>query len=172
MKHIKFLMGALLALVLINISLADDAKAAPEPEQWVLSLGGVGATGTDSDGETAFGIDLSIGRTGHLLLPLEGGLRQSFSYATEGEDTALLSTRGYLDVTLLDFKGFDLFVGGNIGLLYGNTEPEWGLSPEAGLRFWLKKDVAILGRVEYPYDLTNGEWDDTLKYFLGFQVKF
>jgi hypothetical protein len=53
MKHkLITLLGALFALVL-NISLAGDVtNAPPVPEQWVLTLGGVGATGTDSAGDT------------------------------------------------------------------------------------------------------------------------
>jgi hypothetical protein len=66
----------------------------------------------------------------------------------------------------------DLFGGANVGITYGNTKPLWGVAPEAGLRFWLKKDVAVVTRVEYPYDITNAEWSDTLRYFLGFMLKF
>jgi hypothetical protein len=147
-------------------------KPAVVPEQWTLSLGGSGATTTTGDSQTIFGTDLSLGRTGHLLLPLEGGLRQSFGYDSRDDGSVLFSTRLYLDATLLSYKKLDLFAGGSFGLTYGNTKPLWEAGPEAGLRFWLKKDVALLGRVEYPFDLDNGRSNDFLRYFLGIQAKF
>lgn len=168
------LLVSLIALCACSV-LAQETfslKPAEVPEQWTLSLGGSGATTTTGDSESIFGADISFGRTGHLLLPLEGGIRQSFGYDSSGEGTTLFTTRLYLDATLLSYKKLDLFAGGSAGLTYGNTKPLWEAGPEAGLRFWLKKDVAVLGRVEYPFDLDNGRSKDFLRYFLGLQVKF
>lgn len=171
----------ILSLVLLTCvaAFAADTNAVlkidkPAPaEQWVLSLGGSGSTTTTGNSESLFGADISIGRTGHLLLPLEGGLRQGFYYNSAADDNeTLFSTKGYLDVTVLTYKKLDLFAGGSVGLTYGNTKPIWTAGPEAGLRFWIKKDVSILGRVEYPFDLDNSRAEDVLKYFLGLQVKF
>lgn len=166
---VAFALCAVGALAQTELTL--KAETAPA-EQWVLSLGGSGSTTTTGDSQSLFGADISIGRTGHLLLPLEGGLRQSFGYDSRDDGTTLFTTRGYLDATLFTYKKLDLFAGGSVGLTYGNTKPLWEAGPEAGLRFWIKKDVSILGRVEYPFDLDNARSKDFLRYFLGLQVKF
>ncbi len=173
-KSYKVIVGAFCALLLaVSAAFAADtvkAAAAPVSEQWTVSLGGVGSTATVGDGQTDFGVDLSIGRTGKLFLPLEAGVRQGVVF--ESNDI-VLNTSLYADWTLFSVKKtVDVFAGANLGLVYGDTKPVWDLAPEAGLRVWVKKDVAVLARVEYPYDLTNGEWVDALRYFLGFSVRW
>lgn len=181
-KFTKWIVGALCALALVTSTFAATntvatAKAPAQTvqaESWVLTLGGVGAQSTDA-ATGGFGLDLSVGRTGHLLFPLEAGLRQNVTFAdVEGETTTLFTTRLYSDWTLVSLfdKKVDLFGGGAVGLTYGNTKPLWEIAPEAGARWWVKKDVAIVGRVEVPWNLENWEFKDTLRYFLGFQVKF
>jgi hypothetical protein len=165
---LKISLVALLALCAFTTIQAADTP----PEVWTLSLGGSGATATSGDSTTAFGAELDLGRTGHLLLPVHGGLRQTFNYNSveDGEDSTIFSTKAYLDATLFNYKKLDLFAGANVGLAYGDTKPDWGIAPEAGLRFWIKEGVAIVTRVEYPYNLTDGRWNDTLRYFLGFRI--
>ena len=144
-----------------------------DDQQWTFMIGGGGATGLKSDSETAFGLNLQLGRTAQLLLPFEYGIRQSIGFATQGEDTTLLTTKAYADWTLLSYKKVDLFAGGNVGLTYGNTSPLWTAAPETGLRFWLKKDVAIEGRVEFPFDLNDGaKFQDAMTYTVGLKLKF
>lgn len=172
MKTIKCLL-VIAALAAITVqtqagSFSEFLAKAPG-EEWTLSLGGNGATTTTGDSQSIFGAEISLGRTGHLLLPLEAGLRQSFSYDS---NDVLFGTKLYSDATLLKLGVVDLFAGANVGLTYGNTTPVWEVAPEAGLRLWIKEDVAILGRVDYPYDISGGAWRDTLRYFLGLQVKF
>lgn len=148
----------------------ETVKSAPEA--WVVSLGGSGAQSTDVS-EGGFGIDLSIGRTGHLLLPLEAGIRQSVIFTDVNSDaTTLFTTKVYGDWTLLTVKRLDVFAGANAGLTYGDTTPQWEIAPEAGVRLWVKDDVAILARAETPWNPDGWEYKDTVRYFLGFQVKF
>lgn len=173
-KTTTWIVGILCAaslLVTPAVLAADDVVSTPvAAEAWTVSLGGVGSTVTSGDTATAFGADLSIGRTGNLLLPVEGGIRQGVSY--DGDSTTLGTTKVYLDWTLFTVKTVDVFVGGNAGVTYGNTKPQWEIAPEAGVRWWLKDDVAVLARAEYPFDLDGWDQKDTLRYFLGFQVKF
>lgn len=185
MKFAKIIIAVLSALTLsvssfaadktvgaTNAPVAVETVAAPAPANaWVVSLGGSGDTVTSGDSKTAFGADLSVGRTGHLLLPLEAGVRQGISYNT----TAVYSTRVYADWTVLSLaqKTVDVFAGANIGLTYGDIQAAWTAAPEAGLRWWVKKDVAVLARAEFPFQLNDtADYTDTIKYFLGFQVKF
>ena len=172
-KYTNWLVGAFCAVALLTTPavFAADGVSDPVPaEAWTVSLGGVGSTVTSGDTATVFGVDLSIGRTGNLLLPVEGGIRQGVSY--DGDSTTLGTTKVYLDWTLFTVKTVDVFVGGNAGVTYGNTKPQWEIAPEAGFRLWLKDDVAVLGRAEYPFDLDGWAEKDTLRYFLGLQVKF
>lgn len=163
-KTTKWIASTLCALALV----ASTAFAADNGE-WTLSLGGAGSTVTTENGVTSGGADLSIGHTGKLLLPLEAGVRQGFLY--NGSD-AIFNTGIYADFTLLTVKKVDVFAGGNVGVTYGNTPALWTIAPEAGLRWWLKDDVAVLARAEVPFDLSGWEYKDSFRYFLGFQVKF
>ena len=172
-KITKLLVGTLCAvsLLMAPAAFADDVATPVPAESWVLSLGGVGSTVTSGDTETVAGVNLSVGRYGEVILPVEFGLRQSVAY--DGDDT-LLTTAVYNDWTLFTVKkvNLDLFVGGNVSLTYGNTKPEWSIAPEGGLRWWVKDDVAVLARIEAPFDLDGWEFRDTLSYTVGFQVKF
>jgi hypothetical protein len=151
--------------------LLDQPKV--DAPSWVFGVGGSGATGLNSDSETAFGLNLQLGRTAQLVLPFEYGVRQSIGFATEGEDTTLFTTKLYADWNLLSYKKVDLFAGGNVGLTYGNTSPLWTAAPETGLRFWLKKDVAIEGRLEFPFDIgDNAKFNDAMTYTIGLKVRF
>lgn len=157
---------------LTALTLASVADNQPTDDYgWVVSLGGSGSTVTVEDHDTAIGADLSVGYTGKLLLPLEGGIRQGFSY----DNSAVFSTKAYADFTLFSFanKAFDVFVGGNVGIAYGDIQAAWTAAPEGGLRWWVKKDVAVLVRAEAPFQLDDGfRFTDNVRYFLGFQVKF
>jgi len=169
-KYTKWIVGVFCAVALLMapvVMVGDDSAPA---ENWVLSLGGVGATVTDPS-DTVFGVDLAVGRTGKFILPNEFGLRQSFGYAN---DDVTLNTRLYNDWTLytVEKANLDLFAGVAVGLQYGNQKPSWEIAPEAGLRWWLKDDVAVLARAELPWDLDGWDFKDTVRYFLGFQVKF
>ena len=82
-KITTWIVGILCAaslLVTPAVLAADDVVSTPvAAEAWTVSLGGVGSSVTSGDTATVFGADLSVGRTGKLLLPIEGGLRQSIS---------------------------------------------------------------------------------------------
>lgn len=180
-KLTKWIVGAICALALFTSTFAADtntvatAKTAPAPtvqaENWVLTLGGVGSTLTGNDTTSAFGVDLSLGYRSQWLFPTETGIRQSVGY---NDDDWTFNTRIYNDWTLVSLfnKKVELFGGGAVGLQYGNQKPSWEIAPEAGIRLWMKKDVAIIGRAEVPWDLAEWEFKDTVRYFLGFQVKF
>jgi hypothetical protein len=180
-------MIAIIAVLVLSIGLVTAAQTAPAvnttaitappvatapADAWVMTLGGVGATKTSGTAATGFGFDISLGKQGKLIFPLEAGVRQNFTYAAS--DNVQLATKLYVDWTVLQYKKLDVFVGASGGALYGNTPLNWSLGPEAGARVWIKKDVAIVGRVEYPFSVTgnNVRNDDTLKYFLGLAVKF
>ena len=182
MKFIKTIIAGLSALALsVSVMAADktvEAAKAPVAVEtkstdyaWVVSLGGAGTTATVGDHETAVGADISIGHTGTLLLPVEVGVRQGVSY----DSTAVFATKVYSDWTLVSLaqNTLDVFAGANVGVVYGDVQASWTAAPEAGLRWWVKQDVAVLVRAEAPFQLDSGaEFTDSVRYFIGFQVRF
>jgi hypothetical protein len=142
-------------------------------ENWTFGIGGVGSTSTKGDGLSAFGLGLDIGRTGKLLLPIQTGVRQSISYLNDEGSQTLLTTAIYNDWTFLTFKSIELFGGANVACTYGNTKPLWVLAPEAGTRWNVKDDVAIVGRIQYGFDLNNNaRQQNALGYQIYVQFKF
>lgn len=172
MKNNKYIISALSAVLLTTSVFADDHATTATKElaaqHWVISLGGVGATDTKNS-TTPFGVDLSIGRTGEFLLPNELGIRQGIAHA---DSSTTFNTRLYNDWTLITVAKLEVFAGGAIGFQYGDNSDEWEIAPEAGFRWWLKPDVALLARAELPWNLENWVFQDTVRYFVGFSVRF
>lgn len=167
---LKKLITTVVCLTALTLTSVSDTQSSDD-YRWVVSLGGTGSTKTVADHNTTVGADLSVGYIGKLLLPVEGGVRQGFSY----DDGAVFSTKPYADFTLFSFanKAFDVFIGGNVGITYGDIQANWTAAPEGGLRWWVKKDVSVLFRTEAPFQLDSGaRFTDNVRYFLGFQVKF
>ena len=148
-------------------------------EQWVVTIGGTGVNDTKFDRTTQYGMDLSLGRTGHLLLPMEAGIRQSINYSDAlnayNKNGVILNTKAYADWTLLSYKRVDLFAGGNIGAIYGNTTLGWEGAPELGIRFNINKNLALIARAEYTFNLascTVSPGQDTIRYFAGLSLRW
>ena len=141
-------------------------------DNWVVSLGGNGNTLTTGNKGTSVGADVSVGRTSKLVFPVEVGIRQGVSY--DGDATTSYTSKLYSDWTVLSLANgvVDVFAGGNAGVSYGKGAPTWVASPEAGVRLWVKQDVNVLLRAEFPFDLDRGRYNQGIQYFLGFQVKF
>jgi len=179
MKCIKTLVGVFSAAVL----LVSAAYAAPstnavvaEPTgalaDWAVSLSGKGATSTGDNSDSAIGAEIQLGHSGNLVLPLEAGVRQSISYSDVSGASWLLGTKVYSDWTLIKVGNLQFDVGGNIGANYGDTKLTWLVAPEVVGRLYLKKDVDVFARLEYPFDLNAGKALDTLVYSLGLRVRF
>ena len=170
----------LLALVMLVAApiVAQTNAAAPAGDKWTLSLGGGGLTTTGDNSQSSFSLSGSLGRTGTFPilfeLPTEFGVRQSINYNSDNGGKTLLDTSVYYDLTVVRlFKDkLDLFLGANFGYTYGNTTPMWRVAPEGGARWWFRDDIAVLARLDYPYDLSNGRMQEILNYFIGLEVKF
>lgn len=181
MKYIKTLVGALLATALL-VTVASAAPstnaplAAPASDlgQWTLSLSGGGSTALGGADKTssAIGGEFQLGHDAKIILPAEVGLRQSIGYSDVNGSSWLLGTKAYTDWTVLKLGNLQFDAGGNIGLTYGNTTPIWTAAPEIVGRLYLKKDVDVFTRVEYPFNLTDGKAENRLTYVLGIRVRF
>jgi len=178
MKYIKTLVAALVATALF-VTAASAATNAPavtasvaNNDAWTLTLAGAGTTSTKGASDTALGAELGIGHTGKLILPLEAGFRQKFSYDSAGNNSYIHQSKVYTDFTVLKFWQLELQAGGNVAYAYGDTAATWTVSPEAVAKLYLKKDVWAFGRVEYPYDLNKSAFQNSLVYTLGLGLSF
>jgi len=157
-----------------NTPVAVQTVSIPAPvSEWVFGVNGGGTTATKDDLGTAFGMTFDIGRTGDMLFPIQFGLRQSLSVVEAKENQTLVTSALYNDWTVFSKNKIDLFAGANVALTYGDTKPLWVIAPEAGVRYWVKNDIAIVGRVQYGFDLSNNfKSQDSLAYTIGLQFKF
>jgi len=167
MKNMIKVVVLMAAMLVAGIGYSQDS--------WVFGLGGSGATSTKSSGGSGFGIGFDLGRTGNLLLPIQTGVRQGLTYANSdanGSQT-LLNTALYNDWTVFTHKALEVFVGANVAATYGNTKPLFTIAPEAGVRLAVKKDVNLVGRVQYGFDLNDhARQQDYISYEVGIQFKF
>ena len=171
----KNVIKMLVAVAVLGLAVSSFAQTNKTENQgsWVLGVGGGGNTATVDNGASAFGLTVDIARTGHLLTPIQTGVRQSIAYVNVDGSQTLLTTVLYNDWTVLTYKRVDLFAGANVGVTYGNTKPLWVLAPEAGLRWLLKEDVALVGRIQYGFDLNNNaHQQNSLGYEVSIQFKF
>ena len=181
MKYIKTLVGAFVAIALLSVSAVSAAGTSTNASSsdvlgpWTFSLSGGGSSAINNDKSTSstVGGEFELGHKGNLILPLEAGVRQSINYSdvTKGSEW-LLSTRAYSDWRLVKLGVLEADAGGNVGPNYGDQKLSWTAAPELVGRIYLKKDVNLFGRIEYPFDLNQGKAEGDLLYKIGLQVRF
>jgi len=174
MKLVKTLLGVLVATSLLTVAMAATTTVADttQPDLWNLSLAGSGVTTTTSDSETAFGVNLQLGRAVTMLLPAEIGVRQGINWISTPDKNAgswAMDTSLYNDWKLLKVGSLELLAGPHVTLAYGNRSLRWSAGPEAEVRLWMKKDVYLFARTQYDVDISDNSWrsQDRLNHFLG-----
>ena len=181
MKLIKTLVGAVVAVALFvsTVSAAPSTNsplttASGDLGAWSLAVAGGGSSALNNDklNNSIVGGTLELGHSGDLVLPLEFGVRQAIGYSDANSSVWTFNTAVFNDWTLIKLGNLEFDAGGNVGYAYGNQIPDWTAGPEVAARLYLKKDVDLFGRVEYPYDLTNGRSEDSLTYKIGLRVRF
>lgn len=180
MNITKTVLGVLFASALFTVAAlgADATSTAPvvptghDLGQWTLSLGGSGTQVTSGDKTFAGGLNISVGHTGDLILPLEFGVRQGVGYSSG--DLWSLNTHVYNDWVLVKLGSLELDLGGNGGAYYGNHPIAWTIAPEAVERLWLTKTVNAYLREEYAFNVsaTGVEAKNALGIEAGLQVRF
>lgn len=173
MKYIKSLIAvlAIFSLVTTSVVAQTNASTSASESQTILTLAGTGQTTTTGEPQTGAGFEISLGKTGKVILPVEIGVRQRVTYITDGNEFDF-GTKIYSDFTLLKLGSLELQAGGNVGATYGDKSLAFSISPEVVGKLFLKEDVFAFVRVEYPYDLTNGRSENRLDYSLGLGVSF
>lgn len=163
----------LISYALLTFTLLAQDKPLFDPDGLSLIIGGNGSVTTKGPTASIFGANASLVQTGTLGLPFQLGIRQTIEHqrADDIGGINIFTTKLFYDVILLKFgRHVDAAVGANCGLLYGNTSPLWQAGPEVGIRWWIRPNAAIVGRIDYPFDLNRGRPMNVLNYFIGFQV--
>jgi hypothetical protein len=182
MKYMKFVMAAIVAAVLLTTTTFAATDPAPvkltapasDLGQWTLSLSGVGASALNGSklNNSTVGGEFELGHSGKFILPLDAGVRQGVGYSDANGSSWQLSTHVFSDWRVVKLGNLELGAGGNVGLSYANQPLKWEASPEVVTRLYLKRDVDLFGRVEYPFDLNAGRSENSLRYTLGIRVRF
>ena len=174
MKTNKLTKWFSLAICLLAMPVIQAASTNDSPGNWVFTLNGAGGTTTSGNSVSTFGTQLGIGYNTHFILPLELGIREGINYSSQDGGGVILATSPYADWTFLKLGIFDVFGGTSIGAVYGNIPLRCQVSPELGSRIWIQKNVAIVGRLQYAFDLnsTSVKAQDVLGYSLGLQIRF
>lgn len=177
MKYIKTAVSMLVAVLFASAVYAAPATNAPvqtTANAWTLSLSGTGASAIKGSklNSSSIGTELELGHNGQFILPVNAGVRQGLSYSDANGSSWTFSTKVYSDWTLIRLGNLELDGGGNVGLNYGNQALLWEAAPEVVARVYLKKDVDLFGRVEYPFNLNPAASENALRYNLGLRVSF
>ncbi len=133
-----------------------------------LTLSGTGTTQTQAARNTTFGAN--VGLDYYLNKNVSVGLIQGYSYGTVQRAETDVNVRYNLPLTVktlevAPFVGVDGIAG------YGNGQPNYAVSPVIGAKVFVKKDVYILGAVNYDIGL-NKATDNAIRYTLGLGVRF
>lgn len=178
MKYIKTLVGVLFATVLFTTAAGAAtnvpvATATQDLGLWTLSVAGGGSTSLNNDGtDTIVGATFEVGHDGKFIVPFVAGIRQNITWSDGNGSNWQFATKLFADVPVLKLGNNVQFdVGANVGILYGNRTLEWVASPESVIRLYLKRDVDLFVRVEYPFSLNEVEALDVLTYGIGLRVR-
>jgi hypothetical protein len=179
MKYIKTLIVSLVAVALLSVTAARAADTSTNSTgyslgPWTLSLSGAGSSALNDAKikSSTVGGEFELGHKGELILPLDAGIRQSISYSDVTGNEWAFGTKAFSDWRIVKLGPVELGAGGNAGINYGNQKSDWTGAPEVVGRLYLKKDVDLFGRVEYPFDLNKAEDLHTLAYKIGLRVRF
>jgi len=184
MKYIKTLVGAFVALTLLTtaVQAAPSTNTTATVQQtvsdlglWTFALSGQGNTTINNSStkvSSNIGAEFQLGYITKIVLPAEVGVRQGIGYADANSASWMLSTKVYSDWKVVRVGNLEADAGVNVGATYGNRPINYTASPEIVGRLYLKKDVNLFARVEYPFDLSAGKSQDNLVYTLGLQVRF
>lgn len=153
---------------------ADDYG--PDQGSWELIIGGSGTN--DQDFDTGSGnINVELGY--YFLEPLEVGVRQQVGMLGGDDDWNFNGSTAVFADYHFDLGAFRPFIGASIGYLYGeNVDETFIAGPEAGLKWYVKDETFIYGRVSYDFffedtdDADDAAEDGRFNYVLGVGFNF
>lgn len=143
-----------------NASTYDETNGSdwfgPQGGEWEITLAGSGSN--DKDFETgSFNIDVDASLYFSELL--SAGVRQNVGYVdtTTGGDAWNAATSVFGQMHFGDTP-LRPFIGVSVGYLYGDgvNETFYG-GPEAGLRYYVKPEAFLFGRMSYQFFFESGD---------------
>ncbi|MEX0653716.1 MAG: hypothetical protein WD534_06505 [Phycisphaeraceae bacterium] len=173
----RYLMSLLAVAVLSAPALAQDPGAfGPRQGDWEFTISGSGSNDRDFD-SGAFSVTGDLSH--YLTRELSVGLRQDFGWAGGSgdiDDSWTAASRATVAYHF-DLGQWRPFIGGNIGYKYGRFTKDTGTAgPEAGLKWYVKEETFVFGRVGYDVEFDEfNELDDnrgTWVYALGVGFNF
>lgn len=180
MKYIKVLLAITVCSLFTSLAFASPStnnivQVNDALGPWTFSLSGQGNTKLNNDAKVAnssVGAEFELGHSANIVLPETFGIRQGIGYSDSSGATWNFSTKAFADATIVKLGNLEFDAGVNGGISYGNQPLDWMVAPEAIVRLYLKTDVDVFGRVEYPFDITKGAADNNLVYSLGLRIRF
>lgn len=158
MKKLLLTLVALLGLV-INTHAFD------------FGISGSGTTQTQATRNTAFsaGVTLETATYKHVSV----GVTQEIGVGSNLQGATELFTHYNLSYQLFSHE-FAPFIGADARVVYGeNLVAGYTAGPSVGAKLFLKKDVYVLGQVNYDFNLHNSPGSDgVLRYILGLGVRW
>ena len=180
MKNLLPTLAATLAtgLAAAPAAQAQDLFAGYEKGDWEVTFGGSGTSDQDFDNNiVSFNGSVAYFLTEGISL----GIRQDIAVSDgSGDDDSSWSgaSVGVLDFNF-NFGDFVPFVGVTFGYLYGDDVDDTFIAgPEAGLKYFVKDDAFLFGRVNYDFlfesaDEAEDNFDDgRFLYTLGIGLTF
>lgn len=156
MKRLIILVG--IGLLFSTSALAIEPEFGPRKGDWEVAAGG----GTANDDEwvsSSLGGNLS-GSLGYFVTDdLEVGLRQSViaSGARGTNSTAYIGNSRLAVDYHLPLGRFYPFIGANIGGVYGHVDAAASGGPEAGVKYWARKNAFLYAMAEYQWFIGGGK---------------
>lgn len=167
MKKLLIAITCIVGLSIASYSAEKEVNVFDTPSV-SLTLAGSGVTATTVS-DTVYGTTVGVSYNGFFgFNPVEVGVRQSVGYAS-ASNTVVGTTAVFVDYNLRLWKQLYGFGGVSGGVGYGVGSPTWTFAPEAGLKYFVKKDVYLYGRASYA--LTENA-SNAIGYDLGVGVKF
>ncbi len=166
-----------LAATVATPALAQEIGAAgPAQGSWELILGGTGRNNSDFDAGS-FGINAELGY--YLTDEFLVNLRQNVGFSDFGESSWNGATTVAVDYQF-DLDAFRPFIGFGVGFLYGDdSNDSFIFGPEAGLKYYVKDETFLYGRVAYQFivdDVDDADdqsfSDGTFEYVIGIGFNF
>lgn len=175
--------GVLLGLTATAVQAQEERYTAdgfgPDAGSWELILSGSGTNDNDFDAGSG-SVNAELGY--YLTEPLSIGIRQQLGLA-DGDDvdfTWNAATNVFVDYHF-DFGAFRPFIGASLGYIYGDediVEDSFIAGPEAGVKWYVKDETFIYGRVSYDFifedsdDADDALEDGRFNYVLGIGFNF
>ncbi len=149
----------------------------PDQGQWELILGGSGSNDREfQSGSGNINIELGYYLSEDFLV---GGRQTLGIFDSDGTDSVITgSTAAYLQYHF-DMGAVRPFIGASLGYIYGDeVDDSFFAGPEAGLKWYVKDETFIYGRVSYDWffedgdDADNSFDDGRFNYVVGIGFNF